>query len=36
VNHDDLDAQVAARSLDAQRDLPPVGDQNLLEHDPYR
>jgi hypothetical protein len=32
VDCDGLDPQLAARALDAQRDLSAVGDQDLLEH----
>ena len=32
VGHDRLDAQRPAGTQDAQRDLPPVGDQDLAEH----
>src|SRR6476619_6211804 len=32
IDHNRLDADLAARALDAQRDLAAVGDQDLLEH----
>ena len=36
IDGDGLDAQFAAREDDAQRDLPTVGDQDLLEHEALR
>ena len=32
MHGDGLDAQLAARALDAQRDLAPVGDEDFFEH----
>ena len=33
VDADRADAELAQRAEDADRDLPPVGDQNLVEHE---